>query len=95
LETLTKISSEKFQLVYQCASVRRVTGWHQLWSTPKTNEYAMETGSVFLFAYLDSLDNALSEALFDLEEQGVGRRRAEGFGRVCVSDPFHLEVKLR
>ena len=94
-ETLTKISSKKFQSVYQCASVRRVTGWNQLWGTPRTNEYAIETGSVFLFSYSDSLDNALAEALFDLEEQGVGRRKAEGFGRVCVSDPFHLEVELR
>ncbi len=95
LETLTKISSIKFQSAYQNTSVRRITGWNQLWGTPRTNEYAIETGSVFLFSYSDSLDNALLEALFDLEEQGVGRRKAEGFGRVCVSDPFHLEVELR
>jgi len=95
LATLTDISSKKFQSVYQCTSLRRVTGWNQLWGTPRTNEYAIETGSVFLFAYSESLDNALAEALFDLEEQGIGRRRAEGFGRVCVSDPFHLEVELR
>ncbi len=95
LETLTRKSSKKFHYVYQNTSIRRVTGWNQLWGTPRTNEYAIETGSVFLFAYLDNLDNALVEALFDLEEQGIGRRRAEGFGRVCVSDPFHLEVELR
>ncbi len=95
LKTLTRISSEKFQSAYQNTSVRRVTGWNQLWGTPRMNEYAIETGSVFLFSYLDNLDNALVEALFDLEEQGIGRRRAEGFGRVCVSDPFHLEVELR
>jgi len=62
---------------------------------PRTKEIAIETGSVFLFATNDVPDDALWRALFDLEETGVGRRRAEGFGRICVSDPFHLEVKLK
>ena len=26
-----------------------------------------------------------------LKKQGIGRRRAEGFGRIRISDPFHLE----
>jgi CRISPR-associated protein Csx10 len=35
------------------------------------------------------------KALFELEEAGVGRRKAEGFGRICVSDQFHQEVALK
>jgi CRISPR-associated protein Csx10 len=91
----TDLPESTFDLVYQAASVQRVRGWNELWGTPRTNEYAIDTGSVFLFASSIDLDDGLLRALFKLEENGIGRRRAEGFGRVCVSDPFHLEVELR
>ena len=90
----TDLPKSTFDLVYQAASVQRVRGWNELWGTPRTNEYAIDTGSVFLFTS-SAPDNRVLRALFDLEEKGIGRRRAEGFGRVCVSDAFHLEVKLR
>ncbi|MBA2287408.1 MAG: hypothetical protein H0W02_18200 [Ktedonobacteraceae bacterium] len=81
--------------VYQAASTKRVTGWNELWGTPRTNEYAIDTGSVFLFASAVALDDGMCQALFKLEEEGIGERRAEGFGRLRISDPFHLEEKLR
>ena len=97
LEKLLKISHDNFALVYQAASTRRVSGWNELWGLPRTNEYAIDTGSVFLFGSHinpdEDKDNALWQALFNLEEEGIGRRKAEGFGRVCVSDQFH-EVEL-
>jgi len=84
------------ELIYHTASIRRVTGWLELWGTPRINEYAIETGSVFLFTCSSRLDNTkIQDALFELEEQGAGRRRAEGFGRLCVSDQFHQEIELR
>jgi CRISPR-associated protein Csx10 len=88
-------SANPFSLIYQAASTKRVTGWNELWGTPRMNEYAIDTGSVFLFASSVELNNDLLHALFDLEENGIGQRRGEGFGRVRVSDPFHLEVQLR
>ncbi len=95
LAELVGLPTETFDLVYQAASVRRVTGWNELWGTPRTNEYVIETCSVFLFASSLEPEEALLQSLFELEENGIGRRRAEGFGRVCISDPFHLEVELR
>ena len=68
LEQLTGLSSSMFKAVYQCASTRRVTGWNELWGTPRTNEYAIETGSVFLFACSQDLDDTLVQSLFKLEE---------------------------
>jgi CRISPR-associated protein Csx10 len=76
--------------VYSNFSYRRVTGWQELWGTPRTNEYAIDTGSVFLFQCDKDKREKVLDALFNLEELGIGNRRAEGFGRVCVSDPFHL-----
>jgi len=95
LEELLHIPADNFQLRYQAASTRRVSGWNELWGTPRTNEYALDIGSVFLFGTTIEPINSLWQALFRLEEEGAGRRRTEGFGRICVSDPFHLEVTLK
>ncbi|WP_052887895.1 RAMP superfamily CRISPR-associated protein [Thermogemmatispora carboxidivorans] len=88
-------TSDDLRCLHTAAALRRVTGWNDLWGLPRPAEYAIERGSVFLFAYWErsgaGLDR-LIEALFRLEEEGIGRRRNEGFGRVCVSDPFHFEV---
>jgi CRISPR-associated protein Csx10 len=83
------------ECIYQTASVKRVTGWLELWGMPRMNEYAIETGSVFLFSCESSPGTEVLQALFALEEQGVGKRRGEGFGRLCVSDQFHQEINVR
>ncbi|HEY0752691.1 MAG TPA: RAMP superfamily CRISPR-associated protein [Ktedonobacteraceae bacterium] len=80
-----------FTLIYQATGMQRVTGWNELWGTPRQHDYALEMGSTFLFASSVEPDAELLEALYALEETGLGERRAEGFGRICVSDPFHLE----
>lgn len=87
-----------FERIYQTASVQRVTGWNDLWGTPRAQEIAIGSGSVFLFAFKDTdkaARAALEEALFRLENEGIGERCTEGFGRVCISDPFHQEARLR
>jgi CRISPR-associated protein Csx10 len=94
LHELTGLPKDSFKRIYQAASVQRVTGWNELWGTPRVQEYAIETGSVFLFAFTTVPNEDLYQTLFRLEETGIGQRRAEGFGRVCVSDPFHLEETL-
>ncbi len=93
LAELTGIEPKTFELLYQNAGVQRIAGWNELWGTPRQQDYAIETGSVFLFSSQQKLDDddQLLQALYRLEEEGIGQRRAEGFGRVCVSDPFHLE----
>jgi CRISPR-associated protein Csx10 len=81
--------------IYQSAQMQRMTGWLEIWGVPRMNEYAIETGSVFLFSCNAAQDTPANEALlrqlFKLEEQGIGKRRAEGFGRVRVSDQFHSD----
>lgn len=83
--------SFKFTLLYHTASIRRVMGWQQLWGLPRIQEYALEAGSVLLFASTQPLNEELAQALSLLEERGIGQRRAEGFGRICISDSFHQE----
>ncbi|RAQ96014.1 RAMP superfamily CRISPR-associated protein [Thermogemmatispora tikiterensis] len=86
---------EELRALHMAAALRRITGWNELWGLPRAAEYAIERGSVFLFAYWmhsDADRDELIKALFRLEEEGIGRRRNEGFGSVRISDPFHFEV---
>lgn len=80
-------------LLYHASAMQRINGWQELWGTPRIGESAIATGSVFLFACSSSPDAECLEALFALEERGMGKRRAEGFGRVCVSDQFHQMIE--
>lgn len=77
--------------IYQATETHPVHGWNNLWGTPRTIDYALETGSTFVFSCSQTLDDTLVQALYALEEEGIGRRRAEGFGRIRFADPFHLE----
>jgi CRISPR-associated protein Csx10 len=79
--------------LFYASSMRRVTGWQELWGMPRTGEQAIESGSVFLFACTHPPDEALLKKLFELEEQGLGKRRIEGFGRIGVSDQFHQHIQ--
>jgi CRISPR-associated protein Csx10 len=83
-----------FEVLYQSVSTSRITGWNELWGTPRANDIAIDSGSVFLIESKKPLEE-LAHKLYTLEEEGIGRRRAEGFGRVYISDPFHLEVELQ
>ena len=78
-------------LVYHAARLERITGWQELWGTPRFKEYAIATGSVFLFGLSRKPNDVLWHKLFTLEEEGMGERQADGFGRVMLSDPFHLQ----
>ena len=79
-------------LVYQNASTRRVMGWNTLFGLPKAAEWAISMGSVFLFGYNGTIDDAFYETLYNIEQTGIGKRKLEGFGRVTVADAFHWEV---
>jgi CRISPR-associated protein Csx10 len=92
LENLLDCSVPGLEPIYQNARIRRVTGWQELWGVPRTNEYVIEAGSVFLFACTARPEDKVYKALFTLEEQGAGKRQSEGFGHVCISDQFHQEI---
>lgn len=81
-------------LVYQSASVQRVSGWNALVGLPKPDEWAIEKGSVFVLS-LDTFPGSDQlEKLRRLEREGTGYRRMEGFGRITFAHPFHFEVTI-
>jgi CRISPR-associated protein Csx10 len=70
-------------------AVREIPGWNAAWGLPKEKELAIEKGSVFFFKF-DAEQENLLETLKQIEMKGIGLRREEGFGRVYICDPFHI-----
>jgi CRISPR-associated Csx10 family RAMP protein len=90
-EDLAAVGLGEASLVFHSASVVHVQSWSSLWGLPKADDWAIGMGSVFLLA-LPRADDATFAALWQLQQQGVGLRRAEGFGIVSVANQVHLDL---
>ncbi len=73
----------KCPLVFQQAFLRGrvVGGFNRKWGLPLPQALAVEMGSVLVFRAPGCTESQLRE----LETQGIGERRAEGFGRLAVN----------
>jgi len=78
-------------LVYHAAGWRAIKGWSAYWGLPKADEWAISSGSVFLFA-LPTADAAIFDGLLRLQQEHLGVRRNEGFGMIRVAHPFHTDL---
>jgi CRISPR-associated protein Csx10 len=65
-------------------------GWNAAWGLPKPVEMRVHMGAVYLFHAPKGLTAGDYQALARCQVQGLGQRRAEGFGQVRVCDEFHL-----
>lgn len=71
---------------YQC--VRVVGGFNRKAGLPLSQDWAIQSGSVFVYCTSDlAIDRVCA-----LETQGIGERRAEGFGRLAVN--WHARAKF-
>jgi len=66
-----------------------VGGFNRKWGLPLYQAPAIQAGSVFVFAVIGTVTAA---DLQKLEMEGIGERRAEGFGRVAVNWHANEEV---
>jgi len=76
--------------LYSASNTGEVIGWNAAWNLPKPKHIAIEKGSVFFFEAPESEENNLLKKLFDLENNGIGIMREEGFGFISISDKFHI-----
>lgn len=69
----------------------RIRGWQAAHGLPRPDEWAVARGSVLLYRFRGSEQERreLQHRLLELQRNGIGIRRGEGFGRVLVSDDFH------
>jgi CRISPR-associated protein Csx10 len=70
-----------------------IGGFNRKWGLPLPQVLAVKMGSVFVYEKPDMEDQELKERLQKLEAEGIGERRAEGFGRVAVN--WQTEAELR
>ena len=85
------IADDALKLKYSNAAWRIVHSWNMASGYPKPDDIAIKMGSVFLFEISSGNAGDFASLLTSLQERGIGKRRNEGFGRVKVCDPFHLE----
>jgi CRISPR-associated protein Csx10 len=83
-----------FKLQRCFTQTRVVSGWNSAHQLPKEDELAIAKGAAFLYR-TEAEQGALLALLRQVEGQGIGERRAEGFGQVIVCHPFHWEVPKR
>ena len=82
---------ENTELILHVSATRRLSGWNERHGLPKDEALAISMGSVFLYRYDGNDDDTLLNGLQELEREGLGQRRKEGFGYVCACDPFHVQ----
>ena len=66
------------------------SGWSAAWGLPKPVTPAIAAGSVLAFRAPAGERQAVLAFLQEVEENGLGERRAEGWGEVIACDPFHV-----
>jgi len=74
-------------LTYQ--RTRIVGGFNRKWGLPLVQVPALQAGSVFVY----QADQVNQEILQKLAQEGIGERRAEGFGRFAVN--LHIQATLQ
>jgi CRISPR-associated protein Csx10 len=83
-EILEDALQARLELVakHSFAEGKIIGGFNRKWGLPLPQTTAIGAGSVFVFRTRDAVSESL---IAQLEQNGVGERRAEGFGRVAVN----------
>jgi CRISPR-associated protein Csx10 len=64
-------------------------GWNVSWQRPKPTHHTTTQSSVFVFEADQSLDEAACIRLAQMQLEGIGERRPEGYGQIRICDEFH------
>ncbi|MBQ9565166.1 MAG: hypothetical protein IJU98_06215, partial [Synergistaceae bacterium] len=74
-----------------CVRVERRESWQGSWHLPRPSLVFFKAGSIFLFKVSGTWDEKKAQALIN---DGLGERRAEGYGRVLLNPPFLLNKEV-
>lgn len=89
-EMLNELTGIEARLVRSFTATHIVGGWNVSWQRPKQTHVAVMMGGVFVFQATSELSDAAYTALAQLQHDGIGERRAEGYGQVRICDEFHV-----
>lgn len=91
LEQKMNLPEQSITFVKQVFDSKLISGWNYVQGLPREDAVAITRGSVFLYRVVNVSKDDLALKLQRLENEGIGYRRAEGFGRLIVCDRFHWE----
>lgn len=75
---------------YCAMSAVVVSGWNMAAELPKADDWALGRGSVLLWRIPHDVDpEPILKRLEEIEVNGLGERRNEGFGRMTACEPYH------
>lgn len=76
----------------QFASTRTIDGFNAYLGLPRQRDIALSAGSAVTLKIDDPIDLAtLQRRLAQIEHDGIGVRRHEGFGRICFNHPIYRD----
>ncbi|HYD32702.1 MAG TPA: RAMP superfamily CRISPR-associated protein [Azospirillaceae bacterium] len=84
--------SKDEETITAAVRVRRIDSWHERWGLPRPSLVAIQAGSCAVFTVLPRPDPKTLEAL---AVEGIGERRAEGFGRIAINPAVLARKDLR
>lgn len=76
----------------QFVRTRRLDTWHTGWGLPRPSLVALQAGSCVQFRVAGKLDQARLAAV---QAEGIGERRAEGYGCISFNDPLLLQTNVQ
>ena len=79
------------ELIRSWASTRVAGGWNIRWNSHRPTVLSVVAGATYLFRTKEP-ESRIVAALRAIEEQGIGERRAEGYGVVRCCDEFHVQA---
>lgn len=79
-----KLGIKQLQLIKAFTSNKIVGGFNRKWGLPLPQSRALGKGSILIFKTKDD-DGRLLNRLKQIENEGIGERRAEGFGRLAFN----------
>lgn len=88
---ITNFKPEEFKLIRSFCRSKEIDGFNIKHNLPKNKMIGLQKGSAFYFDYIGSEYIKLNERLLEIERNGVGIRKSEGYGIVAINLPYHKE----
>jgi len=92
LRLKVKLDEKVLDPILYFASPTFIGGWSTAWGLPKDTTYAADIGSTYVFRVEDEDSGKLYDLFRQIEVEGLGEKRDEGYGEVLACHPFHREV---
>ncbi len=85
-----KLGVKNIKLEKAFSSTYVAEGFNHTWRARQVQQTAVSAGSVFVYSYEGDL---LDDKVYLLEAEGIGQRRAEGYGRIIINSKLNKESR--